>query len=132
MKKVYQTVIDKGKGNCMQAGLASMFELDITQVPNLILYGKHEWFNVFWHFLLGIGYEYKGSIRRETPKRKDLINGCVYATVKSKTFKGAMHTVLINSVGRVIHDPNPNKKWLDINIIQTNEMISWLSIEKKD
>lgn len=36
MKPVHQTIIDQGKGNCLTAALASVFELPIEDVPNFI------------------------------------------------------------------------------------------------
>lgn len=36
MKKVFQTIVDKDHGNCMQAVVASLFELELDDVPNFI------------------------------------------------------------------------------------------------
>jgi hypothetical protein len=36
MKPVFQTIIDSKRGNCLSAGLASVLELPIEQVPNFI------------------------------------------------------------------------------------------------
>lgn len=40
MHKVYQTIVDKGRGDCMRAAIASMFELDILQVPHFLMFGN--------------------------------------------------------------------------------------------
>lgn len=34
MTPVYQTIIDPGKGNCQQAAIASLFDLELHQVPD--------------------------------------------------------------------------------------------------
>lgn len=132
MKKLYQTVVDPDKGDCMRAALASMFELDITQVPNFLLFGESEWFQVYWHFLLGIGYEYQGEMKPSQPIGKhDMINDCINASVCSRTFEGKYHEVLIDHTGLVIHDPNPNGLWLNESTIKSGDLVCWYSITKQ-
>lgn len=131
MYPVFQTVIDKTIGDCLRAAVASMFELDITQVPNFMMFQGSKWFDVYCYFLKGIGYEYKGTVDKSILiKDDDLINGGVIASVASRTFEGRLHSILIDSKGKVIHDPNPNKKWLGENILETGEMLNWDSIKK--
>ena len=133
MKRVFQTTVCHKKGDCSRAAIASMFELDISQVPNFILFDEKTWFKVFFNFLKALGYEYKGEMRKDHVfYEHDLINDCIYAGVPSKTFEGTTHAVLINSAGRVIHDPNPNRLWLDVNIKATGDLLSWWSIEKME
>lgn len=36
MKKVYQTVFESGKGNALQAGVASIFDKELDEVPNFL------------------------------------------------------------------------------------------------
>jgi hypothetical protein len=36
MKKVFQTIIDKGNGNCMQSVVASLFDLELSDVPHFL------------------------------------------------------------------------------------------------
>ena len=36
MKKVFQTIVDPGNGNCMQAAVASLLELEIEEVPHFL------------------------------------------------------------------------------------------------
>lgn len=132
MTPVNQTIIDPGKGNCHQAIIASLFDLHITQVPNFVLYPDNLWMSVYYYFMYSLGYEYVGL--GYPPKRNINIDegiNCYFdATVKSKTFKNVYHAVLINSKGLVIHDPNPNKKWLHINIKETGELIYWMRFNK--
>ena len=44
MIKVFQAVIDKDKGDCMRAAVASLFELGLFEVPNFIDYPDDEWY----------------------------------------------------------------------------------------
>ncbi len=130
MNKVFQSTTELGRGDCMRAAVASMFELEIVQVPHFILF-KDRWFPSYSSFLNFLGYEILLFEYDLLPTRKNLINGCIMASVKSRTYDGINHAVLINSVGRVIHDPNPNKLWLGENVIKGDELIFWDVIEKK-
>ena len=62
MKKVYQTVIDKTIGNCMQATIASLLDLELNVVPNFILEPKNNWFQTMYRFLKDNGYEFNGTL----------------------------------------------------------------------
>lgn len=133
MKKVYQTVVDKGRGNCHQALIASIFELELSQVPNFRLYPDETWFNIYFYFLYSMGFEYKG--RRHDPKVNplrlgDSLNGCFDAAVESRTFgKGVHHAVVLDVAGNVIHDPNPNQKWAGVNVIKEEALKYWSIFE---
>ena len=50
MKKVFQTIVDKRHGNCMQAAVASLFDLELEEVPNFIELkeGNSGVLNYFW------------------------------------------------------------------------------------
>lgn len=61
MKKVYQTIVDEGHGNCMQAAFASLFDLEFKEVPEFIEMGD-KWFKPFWNFLDEHGYKYDGML----------------------------------------------------------------------
>lgn len=136
MKPVMQTIVrsDQGvgvPGDCLRAAVASMFELDIIQVPHFLMFGKR-WYSAYHSFLWFLGYElchydYEGKF-----SRKDLINGCISASVKSKTFKNDTHAVLVNSVGRVLHDPNPNQAYKGLNILKTGDFVGWDVIKKRE
>lgn len=134
MKPVFQTVTHAGRGNCHQAAVASTFDLDLSQVPNFILYPEDQWWNVFCCFIWGLGYEFHGRayLKDSAPSEHEDINGFYLATVPSKTFEGKTHAVVINKKGMVAHDPNPNKKWLGINVIQSGELLHWDIIGKRE
>ncbi len=136
MIKVYQTIIDKGHGNCMQAAIASLFDKELDEVPNFI---EHDgYFKPLHKFIDGIGYSYEGMLHNKkytqlwtpthfcfkekrwhapsimTPRKlyKDEgVNGLFYAGVLSpKFFKWSdpiTHAVLIDKDYNVVFDPNP-------------------------
>lgn len=115
MKKVYQSRIDKNHGTCMQAAIASLFEMFIEDVPNFIELDEN-WFDVMVEF-----YEEKGYSlgcfhpKEEIEKMKEIlevdggINGYWYATVASINLgPDITHAVIIDKNMNVVHDPNPN------------------------
>lgn len=125
MIKVYQTIIDPIKGNCMQAALASLFELTLEEVPNFI--ELENWIQEYKNFYKQKGLEF--GILSNTPKellKKALkydggVNGYFNASVPSKTFENVSHAVIIDSDLTVVHDPNPNNLWLghkDTDVIE--------------
>lgn len=122
MKKVYQTIVDKGKGNCMQAAIASLFELELNDVPNYI--EEEDWFPLMISMYSEKGYGFTcfnpWSKNRDVEKVFEIleydggVNGFFYATVKSQTYEGVTHAVIVNMKLEVVHDPNPNEKALKL------------------
>ncbi len=133
MKPVNQTIVEKGRGDCMRAVIASLFELELQQVPHFLLFGR-KWFQIYHHFLWSLGYEWKGT---GYPKEDELIKqitvkGFISASVPSKTLGARIiHNVIVNSKGLVVHDPNPAKHWQDINVLETGDLQSWDNIKKR-
>lgn len=130
MKKVFQTNIDKDNGNCMQAIIASLFEMDINDVPNFISFYNAKNTNPHFEllkFLRTKGYNYSiwtssyllhdGGLKlkhdlnltKRILKIDGGINNYFYASVKSQTFDKVTHAVIIDNEMNIIHDPNPNQ-----------------------
>lgn len=120
MIKVFQTIVDKGRGNCMQAAIASLFEKELKEVPNFIEFGD-KWWEVLIKFYADNGYKnvtpfnpFKKGKELE-PYINDLlkhdngVNGYFYATVPSQTFSDTSHAVIVDTELRIVHDPNPNQ-----------------------
>lgn len=144
MKPVAQSIVDKGRGDCMRAVVASLFELELDQVPHFILYGD-DYFDHFWKWLWIIGYDYNGCgyphCRQDVsdkynipnkPLMEDSVNGYFYGCVPSRTFPDVTHAVVIDTNGVVVHDPNPNKLWEGINVIESGELKYWFLLNKLD
>lgn len=134
MKKVDQTMTGLDRGDCMRAVVASLFELEIVQVPHFLLFGDN-WWAVFCYFIQSIGYEVMGTgySGERKPAQEDSVDGFISACVPSKTFGGDVtHNVIINLEGLVVHDPQPLKRWEGINVIETGELKSWDLIKKKE
>ena len=131
MKPVYQTIVDLTKGNCLQASIASLLSIGLGDVPNFIAESELTWYCSMHTFLRKRGYDLKG-FERDVSSLKDApaVGGCVCAMVPSKTFEDAKHAVLVNPKGLVVHDPNPNKLWLGINVLESGDLEGFDIIEK--
>jgi len=126
LKKVFQTIVDKGKGNCMQAAVASLFELPLEEVPNFIAFDDKEKFpDTNWFIEMNKFYRKNGYTEGITPihrrgndtleqmiaiaKFDGGVNGYLEATVQSQTFPDVYHSVVIDTDLNIVHDPNPNQ-----------------------
>lgn len=115
MKKVYQSRVDKSHGTCMQAAMASLFEMFIEDVPNFIEMGDEWWYNLR-KFYKERGYShgcYNPNGKIDTAKKAlefdGGINGYWFASVESVNLgKDVWHAVIIDKDLNVVHDPNPN------------------------
>jgi hypothetical protein len=105
MKPVYQTKFGgpsaprEEQGNCMQAVLASVFELPLEQAFNAVDYGDDDWYEHLQEWLAGRGLYFQCFIpEAEPPPGYHLIGG------KGPT--GIQH-VVVGKGGAVVHDPVP-------------------------
>ena len=134
MIKVYQTIIDKGHGNCMQAAIASLFELSLDDVPNFIEFG-HDWSQIMYEFIKKQGYDFDGTLynynryriinerknqstvkgfknRFHIIKNMKGVNGYFYASVYSPKYYNSnedpatTHAVIIDRDYNIVHDVN--------------------------
>lgn len=99
MKKVYQTIftdIEKGiVGNCLQACVASLFEVSLEDVP---------YFNNMYYYKDFLSKKFRASVDqiRGTPDH----DGKHYiAGYKVAKFEGEISHAVIWRNGRIVHDP---------------------------
>lgn len=132
MTPVNQSIVDSDVGDCARASIATLLDLNIDQVPNFRRF-KSNWFDVYYYYLYSLGWEYVGYGRpsKHELKSENSINGYFDAAVASKTFEGKLHAVVIDAEGNVVHDPNPNKKWQGLNVVQTKELKGWYMFKKR-
>lgn len=118
MIKVFQTIVDKGRGNCLQASVASLFEKKLEEVPHFI--ENDDWYGLMRQFYIDNGYpgvmylDVNGDIEsaKNALEHDGGVGGYWDATVKSQTFENVYHAIVIDKDLNVIHDPNPNQKCL--------------------
>jgi len=139
LNPVNQTIVAKGSGNCMQASFASLFECSLDEAINPMSYSPAKWVIPFMEWVNSRGYEYEGTISAKENKKDtyaaiasmSAIDDCFYAAVPSKNNIGVGHAVIINRIGIVVHDPNPDKKYLGINVIESGDLVYWFLFESK-
>lgn len=121
MKKIYQSTIDKGSGDCMRAVVASLYDLELLDVPNFIEFKENCHIHMM-DFFIDKGHEpcyiYKHNYTTEQmieiAKICGGINGYFYASVPSQTYEGGSHAVIVDSDLNIVHDPNPNQRCLSL------------------
>lgn len=136
MKKVYQDIISSVNGNCRAACLASMLEIELSEVPDLHSEDGNRFHKLTEEFLKSKGYlignqlfnfDFQRLIHPDSDvfkldsyiehgglefnKNYSGINGYHLATVCSpanfKWHEFNFHAVVIDSEFNIVHDPNP-------------------------
>lgn len=108
MIPVWQNI--KGQnGNCMQATVASLLELEINAVPNFKLAGKRALRDVI-AFMKQHGYSFVRLINPKqdltTIKDEEGINGYFFGIVRSKINIEGHHAVVVDRNCNIIHTVN--------------------------
>lgn len=134
MKKVYQRISDKGRGDCMQCVMATLFGDEYEDVPAFIEYLN--WWELMVEYALTKGYEYVGMLHnrnwnillnptveckedmnfhkdmllnKENLAKREGINGLFFATVLSPKYftwrEQNCHAVIIDKDLNIVFDP---------------------------
>mgnify|MGYP006450460919 CR=1 FL=1 len=101
MMPVYQTVLEPPHGNCLQACIASLFELPLEDVPNFMAYGSG-WRTKYRKFLKTFGLKSLLYSSREAQS----LNG--YHLVIGGSPRGDFLHAVVGLDGEIIHDPYPD------------------------
>lgn len=103
--------VSESAGNCMAACFASIFELDLDDVPNFAAVpgDGYEWWDAVQDWLRGRGYfalvvedEKMLSFRYPT-----------YTVVSGKSPRGDFEHVVVYRNGQMVHDPHPSKDGIE-------------------
>lgn len=102
MTPVYQTIFTPPDGNCLQASIASIFELSLDEVPNFSL-AREDWYKSYQEWLkdFGLYVVYLECSQGFTPQGIHLITGTSPRNTK-------IDHCVVGLNGKVIHDPYPN------------------------
>ena len=105
MIPVMQTITSGPRSNCMQAAIASIFELEIDQVPNFAeFYENDDWAQKYHDFCLTQGV-YPLTVAPITQEgNPPALFG--YHLIRVETTRGRQHAV-VGFNGSVVHDPYP-------------------------
>ena len=150
MKPVYQQVIDRQKGDCMKAVIASLLEKEMDEVPNFIEFGQ-KWWTEMNEYLQKNGFKEKCMLWNPNPptggkvmeeysldalKNYEGVGGYFWASVNSPKYHdtGGTHAVINHKNINIVHDPNPHYKGLESypksDVIQYNGILYVTIIEK--
>jgi len=109
MRPVDQRIVERGRGDCLRACLASILELTPDQVPNFSDFARYaedeSWAKPMWNFLRERGLEFYSVYPPLKP------HGYCIAVGKSPNIVGCTHAVVWR-YDRLVHDPNPSRKGL--------------------
>jgi len=119
MIKIYQDIEDPeyGKGNCLQAAVASLLELQLNEVPDFSTHMK--WFSALAQFLRDHGHQVDGFVEHQNglhQQMRDAIGvkgyflGWVYSWAGLAQKRDWTHVVLVNKGLYVIHDVSPRNQ----------------------
>lgn len=141
MKPIDQTDISKDSGTCMQAVLASLFERPLSETINVMDYQEEDWHIPFMEWIdKSTKYQYAGVVNAHSDKAQTLnalnsmyaVGGFYYGVVPSRNHDGVTHAVIIDRQGIVRHDPNPDKKWQGVNVVDSGDLIYWYEFTPKN
>ncbi len=103
MRPVHQTEFGNEKGNCYQACIASIFELELSEVPNFCVTTRLNWFEAVQLWL----YEYDLCLIHIEPCTFPWVKG-MYHIMSGKSPRGDwMHSV-VGCDGEMEFDPHPS------------------------
>jgi len=132
MKPVFQSVNkaveDIVPGDCLRASVATLFNLNLLQVPHFLLFDKSDegaWWNMFWWFFRAFEWDvqcYEYVTKDKLTSIQD-IDGHYMASVPS-TFPNADHSVVIDANGTIVHDPSPMEFYKGKNIYDIEDQSS--------
>lgn len=109
MKPVHQNVFGKGKGNCLQAAVASILELPLDEVPTFA--DPDHWFDLLTRFLSH--YDLCPLLVKYDP---DLHLPGGYNILTGKSPRGDFLHATVALDGEVVHDPHPDGNGIESRV----------------
>lgn len=104
MKKVFQTLFGEEKGNCFQAAVASILEMDLEQVPHFCKDNPNDdWYFAFVDWLRSFGFSAIHIAATPEVLESANLDGC-YIIVSGKSPRGLQHSCVYRGK-RLKHDP---------------------------
>ncbi len=129
-----------GNGNCMQATLATLFNIPLAEAFDVHDHNskKGDWHLPFMNWLEKRGRDldtgYPAGTHEHTIEMLNHsgdIDGYFYAVVPSVKNELGFHAVVMDKQGNVVHDPHPEKAYQDKNIVESHDLEYWFVLEKE-
>lgn len=107
MAEITQTILTDDpqgrQGNCLQAAVASLFDLELDQVPHFVREpGSGDWLGRLCAWAIG---------RRMFVRYRPTVDGVVRGIACGQTERGTYHANVVKD-GRVVWDPHPSRAGL--------------------
>lgn len=106
MKPVFQTIFDNRTGNCLQACVASIFELGLEDVPNFVGAGEG-WVEAYCGFLFEQYRLQVMTLDRDALLRQGVWWPGGYHIISGDSPRGDWQHSVVGFEGEMVHDPHP-------------------------
>jgi hypothetical protein len=104
MKPVDQTVHKFPNGNCMQACVASVFELPLEDVPNFMRDGPDSFNRILNNWL-----SRRGLVSLDARFEDEVTQDC-YMIACGDSLRGDVKHAVVYYNGKMVHDPHPDRE----------------------
>jgi hypothetical protein len=131
MKPVDQTIGEPPNGNCAQACVASILELELDKVPNFMCKGPEEYCDRIADYLQDIGFTFvefnlhNGHVWHGVWRHH--IYGYWLATLPSKNIPDAYHMIVMRG-SELAHDPAMKNKYTNEEIQENYDSIKYMKL----
>jgi hypothetical protein len=107
MKKIYQDKFGEPKGNCLQAAIASIFELALDAVPNFVEF-EDDWFVKLTAFVKRWDVTPCYIPLHGDDVKEEEWKPAGWHLIEGKSPRGDYNHVIVGHNGGLAHDPFPN------------------------
>ena len=111
MKPVMQTLDGLEEGNCLQACIASLFEMGLEEVPHFVL--RDDWVGALDGWLGQFDLQ-SVLVDLERGEGEDMWEPYGYHLICGKGPRADCQHAVVGYNGRVVHDPHPDGGGLEI------------------
>ena len=108
MRPVDQTRFGAPDGNCMEACVASILELELGGVPDLAVSGD-DWHDTLADFLARFDLE---PLELDARKTRGIWVPTGFHIISGKSPRGNFLHAVVGLGGKMVHDPHPNREGL--------------------
>jgi len=123
MEPIKQTIFGKPNGNCLAACVASIFEVDLEEVPNFGEW-KSYWIDELRKYCIEKHNMYPLILQPMTYDGKEKVKYPGYYIASGPAARGLLHSVILFD-GKLAHDPHPDNS----GIKSVNDLIVFLALD---
>lgn len=113
MKPVTQTQFGRPNGNCFASCVASILELELTEVPNFCAGRVKDWMVPFQDWLAERGLHAIEMTVADQEAWIEASKPCGWCILSGPAPRGLAHSVVARD-GRMVHDPHPSGTGLEM------------------